>query len=86
MVNVTSPSIGDAMEPYDRLRMVINESVAFHVTERNVFEERKIGDTELRAIALQNAVTYANTRYSSDINAENVIEAAQAFYNFCKGE
>jgi hypothetical protein len=86
MVNIKSPAVEDALKDYDRLRMVVNESVAYHVTERNVFEERNIGDTELRAIALQNAITYSNARYSPDIEISKVLEAAQAFYGFCKGE
>ena len=87
MVNFNSPATEDSLENYDRLRMVVNESVAYHTSERQVhtIEREVIDEKALRISAMSFAVSLAN-RQSYDPAISNVINDARKIYDFLSEE
>lgn len=87
MVNLNSPAVEDAVEGYDRLRMVVNESVAYHTAERTVhtIQREEINNRSLRVEAMTLAVALAN-RQSYDPMISNVINDARKIYDFLSEE
>ena len=84
-MNMNNPAAHDAVVNGTELRMVINESVAYHTLERNMVQVEVLDDKDLRIQALNAAITLAN-RSLGEVNADSVVLDAAVFFDFLNGE
>lgn len=87
MVNLNNPAVNEALENSDRLRMIVNESVAYHTAERTVhtIQRETVDDKDMRINAMNLAISLAN-RQSYDPILSNVINDARRILEFLTEE
>jgi hypothetical protein len=85
VTNMKNPAVNEAVENNESLRMIINESVAYHTLERNVINNvthtEVLDDRDFKIHALNMSIALAN-RQSYDPEISTVIGNARRILDF----
>jgi hypothetical protein len=89
MINFNNPEVDAALQDGTPSKSLLISEVAVRSTElieRNIINEKVIAGPECRALAVNYAIAYRNTKYGSEATISAVLSDAAEIYDFIMGE